>query len=325
MYSAAGRKSKQGDFSIKIEATWEPDVCVPPVVDEDDGDGDLEHNVGEKSSQSKDILAELCKQRAIPSSLELQLQEYFRQHPHIQPLPPSQSNAVDIDLADTDEETWIIQCPSTIDVKAELLNKKINLAAPHSMIKHCSVPLEAHVQINTEERVIGLQSGSRVKSFVPAGFVRINQALTALEVPVPSNTSNANHITVPYPEEIRVRHPLLGYDFNEHMRLPKRVRKQLSFAQQKAALMYQNAGKTKTSKKKSNTAAESTSDDQQTVSTKTRKRKQPSDEDDVIPRTVKQEPLSPKQKKSKSTDEVQTVNIKKEVTMEDDISWLLNI
>ncbi|XP_052889636.1 uncharacterized protein LOC128297956 [Anopheles moucheti] len=319
MVSASEKKSKNANNSVTIDENWEPDVIVPPTVNDDEED-ETEHNVGrESSTQTKDIVANLCKQRAIPSVLELRLQEYFQQHPRIQPLPTIESDTVDIDLADSEEETWIIQCPSTIDVKAELKGKKINLAAGHSTIKHCSVPLEAHVKINSEERVVGLLSGSRVKSFVPAGFVRINQALPSLAVPVPSNTDSSNHVTVPYPDEIRERHPLLGYDFNEHMTLPKRVRKRLSFAQQNAAFMYQNAGKSMAvSNQKSNATTEDIS-----TPTKTKKRKQPSDEGVAV--TVKQEPVSAKRKKRKNDDEVQTADEKKEVGMEDDISWLLKI
>uniref|UniRef100_A0A182LS21 Uncharacterized protein n=1 Tax=Anopheles culicifacies TaxID=139723 RepID=A0A182LS21_9DIPT len=320
---------KSADSSVKIEENWQPNVTVPPILD-DNEDEEAVRNAALNSTKAKDIVAELCKQRAIPSALELQLQEYFEQHPRIQPLPSSSElNTVDIDLADPEEETWIIQCPASIKVKAELTEKKINLAAGRSKIKHSSIPLEAHVQINTEDRVIGLLSGSRVKSFVPTGFVRINQTLPSLDVPEVSSTINTNNVTVPYPEEIRERHPLLGYDFEEHMKLSKRVRKQLSFAQQKAALFYQNANK-KQSPEKNNVTAKPTTVDQQTVSTssktvaqstptKTRKRKLPTEE------KVKQEPLSPERKKDKNNDEVQPIKVKKELVMEDDISWLLNI
>ncbi|XP_053660032.1 uncharacterized protein LOC128709072 [Anopheles marshallii] len=327
MVSASEKKSKKANNSVRIEENWEPDVTVPPTIS-DDEENEPAQNVGQEPTLTKVTVAELCKQRAIPSVLEMRLQEYFEQHPRIQPLASSESNTVDIDLADSEEETWIIQCPSTINVKAELMAKKINLDAGHSTIKHCSVPLEAHVQINSEERVVGLLSGSRVKSFVPVGFVRINQALPLLDVPVPSNTDSSNQVTVPYPSEIRERHPLLGYDFNEHMTLPKRVRKRLSFAQQNAAFMYQNAGKSK----KSNTTTEdttvtSTDDANQSVvqstPTKTKKRKHPSDVGVAV--TVKQESVSPKRKKGKNDDEEQTVNGKKEQGIEDDISWLLNI
>uniref|UniRef100_A0A182W329 Uncharacterized protein n=1 Tax=Anopheles minimus TaxID=112268 RepID=A0A182W329_9DIPT len=333
MVFGSGKKSKKAENIVTIKKDWEPDVTVPPVID-DNEDEEPVRSVVSHSTRTKDIVAELCKQRAIPSGLESQLQEYFEQHPRIHPLASSSSgsNTVDIDLADPEEETWIIQCPATIKVRAELNEKKINLAAARSRIKHCSVPLEAQVQYNKEERVIGLLSGSRVKSFVPTGFVRINQVLPSLDVPELSSTSNANNIAVPYPDEIRVRHPLLGYDFNDHMKLSKRVQKQLSFAQQKAALIYQNAGKKHTAQKKKDTAVDPTTEHQQTVSsysesvdqstpTKTKKRKQSA----VVLEAIKQEPLSPKQKKKKNNDEVQAVNVKKEVMMEDDISWLLNI
>uniref|UniRef100_A0A182YJN6 Uncharacterized protein n=1 Tax=Anopheles stephensi TaxID=30069 RepID=A0A182YJN6_ANOST len=301
------------------------------------------------------MVEEVCQQQAIPSDLELQLQEYFKDRPLVKPLPPAEASTVDIDLADPDEETWIIQVPATVNVQLDLIGKKLNLDASRTTIKNCSVPLESHVQMNSDERVIGLLAGSRVKSFVPTGFIRISQALSALDVPDAAlKASNPNHISVPYPEDIRERHPLLGYDFNELIALPKRVQKQLSFARQKAALMYQTVDKS--SKKKAKTVMGNTVDvprpatsEQQNVVTPVKKeqpvtesapksaskRKRsagvPTEEMEVqMVSVIKQEPLSPKRKKSKKADSneegfVQTASVKKEVSVEDDISWLLNI
>ncbi|XP_050070449.1 uncharacterized protein LOC126558471 [Anopheles maculipalpis] len=351
MVSLSGKKSKSAKSVVKIEKNWEPDVSIPPIISEnpDEEGGDEPDDNSNDTNQTKDIVAQLCKQQAIPSDLELQLQEYFKDRPKVKPLPPLESSTVDIDLADSEEETWIIQVPGTVNVEADLIAKKINLAVARSAIKNCSVPLESHVQINGEERVIGLLAGSRVKSFVPTGFVRINQALPELDVPdVAAKTSNPNHITVPYPEELRDRHPLLGYDSNEHMKLPKRVRKQLSFAQQKATLMYQTVQKApkenaKTVGKTLANLAPATSEQRSVLvkkepvaesASKIKKQKRPFEEleqEEVTSMvTVKQEPLSPKRKKSKKAkidedDVAQTVSVKKEVSVEDDISWLLNI
>uniref|UniRef100_A0A182JZA9 Uncharacterized protein n=1 Tax=Anopheles christyi TaxID=43041 RepID=A0A182JZA9_9DIPT len=328
-------KKRKSVLNVKIEENWEPDVIVPPKEIDDD-DNDEPDNVGKETSQTKDILAALCKQRLIPSDLELQLQQYFKKHPRVQPLPPSQS-CVDIDLTDPDEETWIIQCPASINVEAELINKKLNLAAPRSTIKNCSVPLEAQVQINKCERVVGLQSGSRVKSFVPMGFVRINEVLPSLLEPVLQDVNIVSNVTVPFPEEIRVRHPLLGYDFKEYLALPKTIRKQLSFAQQKAELLYKNTPLASKNKSSNHTvdSTRSAGNSERIVSvempsaagtsSKSKKRKKLLAAEDVIETvSIKQELESPKRKKQKN-DEVETVSIKQEVTMEDDISWLLNI
>uniref|UniRef100_A0A182HVI1 Uncharacterized protein n=1 Tax=Anopheles arabiensis TaxID=7173 RepID=A0A182HVI1_ANOAR len=336
MASVAAKKRKSG-VDIKIEENWEPDVTVPPREPDGDDNDDEPDNVAEGSSQTKEVVAALCKQRLIPSDLELQLQQYFKERPRIKPLPLSQS-CVDIDLTDPDEETWIIQCPASVDVKAELMNKKLNLTAPRSTIKNCSVPLEAHVQYNRNERVVGLQSGTRVKSFVPVGFVRIHEALPPLAEPVLQDASNVSDVTVPYPEELRERHPLLGYDFKEYLALPKRVRKRLALAQQKAELLYKNTPLV-ASKQSPQTAdnARTAGTGEQTVSvkpvpavgtpSKSRKRKEPPPVEEnaleIIP--IKQEPPSPKRKKQQNDEEVQTVSVKQEVTMEDDISWLLNI
>uniref|UniRef100_A0A182P3G3 Uncharacterized protein n=1 Tax=Anopheles epiroticus TaxID=199890 RepID=A0A182P3G3_9DIPT len=319
-----------GVANIGNKENWEPDGIVPPEYEDDYDDGNDQPVVDETSStETKNVVAELCKQRHISSDLELQLQQFFKENPHIEPLPPSQP-CVDINLNDPEEETWIIQCPASINVEEELINKKINLAATRSTIKNCSVPLEAQVQINRSERVVGLQSGSRVKSFVPVGLIRISEALPTVAEPVLQDVSNDSNVTVPYPEEIRERHPLLGYDFNEYLRLPKRVHKQLSFAQQKAELFYKNTpiAPKNISPIDAVPSTAGSAEPTPVVSTlsKSRKRKAGSVVEDVVgTASIKQEQLSPKRKKQNNEEEVQTVSVKQEVTMEDDISWLLNI
>uniref|UniRef100_A0A182NCP1 Uncharacterized protein n=1 Tax=Anopheles dirus TaxID=7168 RepID=A0A182NCP1_9DIPT len=333
---------------------WESDTIVPPVIDDEN---DAPETSDPDGASTKENVIAVCKQRNITSDLELKLHQYFRDHPHVRALPPTVAS-LDIDLTDPDEETWIIQCPASVDIEAELLHKKLDLSVPRSTIKNCSVPLEANVQHNTSEQVVGLLAGTRVKSFVPVGFVRINEAIAPLDVGELQATSAANTVSEPYPEVIRVRHPLLGYDYREHLAVPKAVRKQLSFAQQKAALFYQTApaGSKKGSKKKSKTPDTSTvaslPGDNRAESvvavktepavaatakaTKSKKRKDTSMngiDGEVI--RIKEEPLSPKRKKQPEKDktdeesaeeeEVQTVSIKKEVAVEDDISWLLNI
>ncbi|XP_053672852.1 uncharacterized protein LOC128723159 [Anopheles nili] len=295
----------------------------------------FEQNLDDEMAGSLNGLKEVCKQRSISSAVELNLQDFFKQRPRITPLPPSRSS-VDINLTDPDEETWIIECPASIDIQNELLGKKINLSAPQSKIKNCSIPLEVDVRTNSTEQIIGMLAGPRIKSFVPTGFVRIKQSLPTLGEPDLSGMIENNNVVVPYPVNIRQRHPMLGNNFKECLALPKRVKKLLSVAQQKAALLYSETPLRSKSKRtdkpsKSKNAPpvlikQEPYDSHAPSPSKAKKRKQPTAADVTKPVDVKQEPMSPSAKKKKpEPQEAANISIKKEPLVEDDISWLLNI
>uniref|UniRef100_A0A182QI06 Uncharacterized protein n=1 Tax=Anopheles farauti TaxID=69004 RepID=A0A182QI06_9DIPT len=347
---ASKKRASKNQTIVKIEEDWEPDVNAPPLINDENDDNDT--NDADHASTRENVIA-LCKQRNITSDLELQLHKFFKERPHVEALPPT-AKTLDIDLTDPDEETWIIQCPASIDIESELLNKKLDLSAARSAIENCSVPLETHVQLNTRDQVVGVMAGTRIKSFVPVGFLRINETIPPSDGVEQIDMSAENNVCERYPEIIRVRHPLLGFDYRDHMAVPKAVKKQLSFAQQKAALFYQSTppASKKVSKKKSKTQDTSTitrtedrlddsvvrvkmepAPESSANRTKPKKRKDTSMEGIEVVK-IKEEPVSPKRKKQKASadiekeneeEEVETVSIKKEVVVEDDISWLLNI
>ncbi|XP_052863675.1 uncharacterized protein LOC128270315 [Anopheles cruzii] len=284
-------------------------------------------------------LLKRCQKSAFSNEMETKLRDYLNQFPNIGPI--SRARDVELDLTDPDEEAWVIQCPASVDPCSVLLNTKLNLSLPRSLIKKCPMALETNVRTNVAEDVISVLSGSRVKSFIPAGFVRIIETLPRVAEPeMPTEVNSCGQVQVPFPEELRVRHPLLGYDYQTALEVPKHVQKRLSTAQQKSDLLYSSSSssftlkKTKKTNVKPEPDVEMDSSDHSLVADKKKKRKEIKKEPTggiLSPSQDKNaEESSPLKRKRKNVEnEVQSsFIIKQEVqneAEEDDISWLLNI
>ncbi|KFB52384.1 AGAP013122-PA-like protein [Anopheles sinensis] len=288
-------------------------------------------------------LDDMLNKTRFHGAIELKLKSYMTTFPRIKPLPVSDS-VVEIDLANPDEDTWILQCPANVDLHSELLNKKINLSAPSSKIKNCSIPLTAIVKPNTGEQAVGLMCGSRIKSFVPAGLIRIRETPTLPDEM--EMEENANTIEIPFPDDIRQRHPLLGYDFEESTVMPDPVKERLSLARKRAEQFYTtpvpvvapSGGTVKKSKSKSKqikqepetvtikTEPPSDVEDEFVSPTKSAKKRKAADTSTVpAPRKmIKLETLSQEDAPEHTQVGKKPTTIKRE-DVEDDISWLLNI
>uniref|UniRef100_A0A182IRQ2 Uncharacterized protein n=1 Tax=Anopheles atroparvus TaxID=41427 RepID=A0A182IRQ2_ANOAO len=332
---------------VKIKEEAEESVAGDDdAEDQHDGEQGLAKFVNAWSSEENlKVLERILSRTSVPGMTELKLKQYFKEFSHVKPLLPARSR-VEIDLANPDEDTWIVQCPASVDIHSALLNKKLNLSAPRSRIKHCSVPLEAHVKRNSDEKAIGLMCGTQIKSFCPAGFVRITETLADAPVEVELPTESC-HVEVPFPEDIRQRHPLLGYDYQETITVPDRVKQRLALAQKQAALFYTNLASTGTPKKTKSKSKRIKQEpeavtvkiepeselEMNTVSAKkSKKRKEASVETvvaaEVFPsprKVIKLENGSPQKKAKQDKEEYNTSSIKKDFAVEDDIAWLLNI
>uniref|UniRef100_A0A2M3ZIV7 Uncharacterized protein n=1 Tax=Anopheles braziliensis TaxID=58242 RepID=A0A2M3ZIV7_9DIPT len=301
----------------------------------------------------------IVKGTGFPAPLQSKLADYLQRCPNVRPTiqASNQGTAVELDLSNPDEEAWIVQCPATIDPHVVLLNRKLNLSASQATVKKCPIPLETTVRRNTTQQVISVLSDCQMKSFVPAGFIRITETLPEMSYAEQLDQQvwgKDCEVRVPFPDNIPERHPLLGNDFRTLLAIPDRVQKRLSLARQKADLFYTSPQLTRFD---DSTNHSSQSHTEEPVTTKARKRRAAQENepkatklptDDAIPPmtvvdeiVVKQEPMTPTKRKRKNESKqavaiaeaadrsvvVAPVAPKKEVTeaTEDDISWLLNI
>ncbi|XP_050100680.1 uncharacterized protein LOC126581216 [Anopheles aquasalis] len=327
---APSSRSSVGTVAVKIEPSGKSPRANDTVVEPLD---DLPSNISSISDTG------------FPPPLQSKLVDYLQRFPNVRPTIPAsnQGSAVELDLSNPDEEAWIVQCPATIDPHVVLLNRKLNLSAPQATVKKCPIPLETTVRRNTAQQVISVLSESQMKSFVPAGFIRITEPLPEVNrsEQLDQEGEKYREVRVPFPDDIRERHPLLGYDFQTQLAIPDRVQKRLSFARQKADLFYTLPQLTRL-EKTNHGSSTSNESHPEPVTTKTRKRKaaqenvatkMPSTVGEIV---VKEEPTTPTKKKRRNEakqavamgeDADRPVVAKQEVTeaTEDDISWLLNI
>uniref|UniRef100_A0A8D8MT82 (northern house mosquito) hypothetical protein n=1 Tax=Culex pipiens TaxID=7175 RepID=A0A8D8MT82_CULPI len=245
------------------------------------------------------------------------MDKYFSKFPYVR--PSKKKYCVDVDLTDPDDEVWIVRCPASVDAKKLLLGAKFeecrfgHAGKIKSMLKG-QPPMEGFAVENTSRKPVVVLSGNEFKSFIPEGTIQIRDVLKSKQeaAPIPEDEDDS----VPYPENLRDRHPLLGLDYKTDLKLPKKVKKSLSLAQQRSEACYlQQEEKTVKEPKSSSSSP----------SKKKRKRKASDHSgDEMIPvEQIKQEVdvvPSPARKKVKKEKKV-----KGEPAVEDDLSWLHNI
>uniref|UniRef100_A0A1Q3EX55 Uncharacterized protein n=1 Tax=Culex tarsalis TaxID=7177 RepID=A0A1Q3EX55_CULTA len=277
---------------------------------------------GSSSDDSEDYQPASQERIASPIEPELSgatMDRYFSKYPHVRPSKSKYS--VDVDLTDPDDEVWIVRCPASVDARKLLLGAKIEecpfgrAGRIKSMLKG-QPQMEGFAVENTSRKPVVLLSGNEFKSCIPQGTIQIRavpktnpDSIKQEGTPMLEDEDDS----VPYPENLRDRHPLLGLDYKPALKLPKKVQKSLSLAQQRAEACYLQQ-KTKESKGSSSPSK--------------RKRKRKDSEhsaDEMIPVEQIKEELdvvpSPARKKVKKEKKAKG----QQPAVEDDLSWLHNI
>lgn len=274
----------------------------------------------ESSSEDEPSASQANMPSNTPSAVNNTLQKYLDKFPFVR--RSNIKNSVDIDLTDSDDEVWIVKCPTSINAKKLLRGAKLEgfPSEPVSKIQssHSEQQLEGFVAKNVLQKPITIMSGTEFKSFVPVGTIQIREHLQMEEVSNGENTVTVDD-QIPFPDEIHERHPLLGVEYKSALKLSKRVKKALSLARQRSEAGYLQ--------KDANfdTAADD-GETQEKLATGKKSKKRKLDElqlstdspaGDMIQMLIKEEAQSPSRKKK----------LKKEVAdpVDDDLSWLLNI
>lgn len=130
----------------------------------------------------------------------------------------------------TEDEVWLFQCPHSVDVE-KLVGTKLKLnSQQHIVLADDSTKFEYHSESPVTNQYYTVISKSAEKdkheaySFRAAGVVRIQH-----EIPEPLHCGAAEivDLKVPYPQNLKVRHPLLGFEFEKKTKLNKTVRRSL--------------------------------------------------------------------------------------------------
>lgn len=256
-------------------------------------------------------------------SMKITEEKYLNKFPSVRFCQPNYN--VDIDLSDSSDEVWIVKCPSSIDAKKVLLGSKFEKISSESSVSKISSSRQNHqlegVLINNDcKKPVTIMAGTDFKSFVPVGTIQIRETLEMAHIDINVSTVDDSQ-EIPFPENIRVIHPLLGFDYERTQKVSKHVKKALSLARQRSEAFYLQK-KDVTPREIVNMESNSTPPRKEITSKKRKHREVLLDEDFVdytsstvsIQTMIKEEvPSSPSRKKAK---------LEKISAANDDLSWL---
>ncbi|XP_062565870.1 uncharacterized protein LOC134228099 [Armigeres subalbatus] len=221
---------------------------TPPKKVKPDSSHESDDDDDSASSGSEDVPNQSYTSSisSIPKSVQNTKEKYLDKFPSVRLSKPKYN--VDIDLSDSSDEVWIIKCPSSIEAKKVLLGSKFENFSLGSVTKISSpkqnYQLEGVVVNNDSKKPVTIMAGTEFKSFVPVGTIQIREAMEMDDV-CPLPIKGGTHISalddnqeIPFPEDIRDIHPLLGFDYKRTQKLPKHVKKALSLARQRSEAFY---------------------------------------------------------------------------------------
>lgn len=177
--------------------------------------------------------------------------KYREMNPHIE-FQKSQttSNFTPDELSDSDE-VWIFEVPNDIDPTA-LVGQTVKLGSRRSALKLNDVDnyecVSEKYDVPKTVSLVCQKKNSQliVKNTRPVGRVVLRQKLAAsFEVPIDSDESKVN-AKVPMPKNLKVRHPILGVNYEDSIELSETIREKLAKAE--AASLHRPARKNRGNK-----------------------------------------------------------------------------
>lgn len=137
----------------------------------------------------------------------------------------------------SDDEIFIIHCPKAIDLH-QLTAKKIKSAGKKTITEKNivldveSIPCTDDVNYST---LLCSDSGrkSQTISFKPAAIVKIKKRIDEIPATLEHTPMQSG---VPYPKNLKVRHPIHGFNFEEIIQLPGKIKQRIGHASRMSML-----------------------------------------------------------------------------------------
>lgn len=174
------------------------------------------------------------------------------------------SNCLADEISD-DDEIWVCEVPNAIDVN-ELVGKSIKLGSKKSLIKAENGEIECasakfdssnEVYQNTLSVVFqNNDSQLAVKNIKPVGRLTFYKKIDDTE-DVFDLTPSGRHPCTIFPDNLAVRHPLLGRHFDEHIDVSEAIKKKLAEAKSASEQNHRTVRIKKEQKQSDNNVQES--------------------------------------------------------------------
>lgn len=218
----------------------------------------------------------------------LMISEYKEKNPHIAIQAQDDESQFNAEELSPDDDVWIFQAPASMDV-SQLTGQTFKLGSRSSAVQVGQQSYEFVTEKFAEPKgmsIICTQKNAQMAlvSFVPEGKVLLRTAINGSDEDEPIDFEGLQRdVKVPMPGNLKVRHPLHGFQYEDIIKLDKITKAKLEEA---ASIVPQKARAKKT--KESVKAEKIETVDEVTVKTesvspkkKSRKRKhESSDEDD---------------------------------------------
>lgn len=207
-----------------------------------------EPNVTAATKQEKEdrVLVEECNQSANPNqsnvSIRLKnadmLAKYRNKNPHIQIVNPTTTTNFAADEISDDDEVWIFKVPASIDA-TKFVGKTIKFGSKKSTIKTDDGEIEYNttqfepngVYQNTLSVAFQNRDGQfSMKNIKPVGQLMFHKKIDNSAEPIEFPTKRGRHECTVFPENLKVRHPLLGFQYQDKVELSKTIKKKLNEA-----------------------------------------------------------------------------------------------
>lgn len=171
------------------------------------------------------------------------LSKYRNKNPHINIENPKYSSNFSPSEINDDDDVWLFEVPNNVDV-SELVGKSVKLGSKSCFIKTENNPIECVSERydDPEQNIKSLicqksNSQLKIKNVRPVGRVmlRTNVTKTLAEAPIEFD-ERAFSKNVAYPANLKVRHPLHGFQFEDSVNLSATIKHRLSSAQQVSSM-----------------------------------------------------------------------------------------
>ncbi|XP_077284886.1 uncharacterized protein LOC143910330 [Arctopsyche grandis] len=152
------------------------------------------------------------------------LKKFLDENPNLRPTPVSQT-----DLITENDDLWLIQCPPRFDVDSLvrlriLDHDKSKLKIPNSKLECVNIDKDSNQDITM---ILPATAGRpcTINNYTIKGKYVVRERMkTAISVrPEEEQTT-----TVPFPDNLKIRHPLFGGDYKKHIKLPSVVCERLA-------------------------------------------------------------------------------------------------
>lgn len=161
--------------------------------------------------------------------------KYKAKNPHISVQSSNLSSQFVAEELSSDDEVWLFQAPASLDV-TQLVGQSLKLGSRNSTVSVSNEKIECVSEKYDDPKAMAIICPQRnaqlsLVSFNPAGRVLLRSNINDENEEAISFDELTSTVKVPFPANLKVRHPLHGIDFEKKIKVDPDVKSKLQDAQ----------------------------------------------------------------------------------------------